>query len=133
MSATVKVGAHGRNAGWWRVRDAIAVDRNFTNSNRSFRGERVTDWRALPSWPGQLPEHFAGFYQAHRDRIDYVIYSYETPIAWHVRAVPGAAAAAWYYPSTRYSVTTSRHQSQTHVAIAEQPASSVYTGHVVIG
>lgn len=37
MSATVKVGAHGRNAGWWRVRDAIAVDRNFTNSNRSFR------------------------------------------------------------------------------------------------
>lgn len=35
----------------------------------------------------------------------YVVYSYGTPIAWR------PAGGAWVAPQTRYSVTTSHHQS----------------------
>lgn len=35
---------------------------------------------------------------------DFVVYSYATPIAWHV-------GGAWIIPEVRYTVTTSRHQS----------------------
>lgn len=50
--------------------------------------------------------------------IDYVVYSYNTPIAWH-------SASGWIVPDVKYSVTTSRHQSKIEVAV-HQVAQGVY-------
>lgn len=43
--------------------------------------------------------------------IDYVVRSYATPIAWFDRE------RGWVMPATRYSVTTSKHQSIVRAAL----------------
>lgn len=52
---------------------------------------------------GRLPKEHADTFQAHNP--DYVVSSYSTPIAWH------SEAHGWHMPDTKYSPTTSRHQS----------------------
>ena len=42
--------------------------------------------------------------------VDYVVYSYKTPIAWHT-------PDGWVYPSHTYSVSTTRHQGVVRQAI----------------
>lgn len=54
---------------------------------------------------GILPGDWAGVLHARRDSIDYVIRSYDTPIAWHDREL------GWVMPACKYSRTTTRHQS----------------------
>lgn len=64
-------------------------------SGRVPHGETFTAWES-----GRLPrEHVESF-----QRATYAVFSYATPIAW-------VADGAWVIPATRYSVTTSRHQS----------------------
>lgn len=59
---------------------------------------------------GYLPREYRDeFYAAN---MDYVVYSYSTPIAWHV---PGEG---WTVPDVKYSRTTSRHQGIVRRAIA---------------
>lgn len=41
----------------------------------------------------------------------YVVYSYDTPIAWRLPSGP------WVFNMTTYSATTSKHQSLIHSAI----------------
>lgn len=41
----------------------------------------------------------------------YVVYSYETPIAWRLRS------GAWIKNGTRYSATTAKHQGKVFSAI----------------
>ncbi len=41
--------------------------------------------------------------------IDYIVYSYATPIAWHSRS------NGWHKVSQKFSVTTSRHQSSLYM------------------
>jgi len=60
---------------------------------------------------GRLPRDWARTLTARRDVIDYVIYSYATPIAWHDKE------AGWVVPDVRYSVTTSRHQGTVRAAL----------------
>jgi len=43
----------------------------------------------------------------------YVVYSYDTPIAWHT------ATLGWYVVSQKFSVTTSKHQNLIKRAIAD--------------
>jgi len=43
----------------------------------------------------------------------YVVYSYDTPIAWHTDG------QGWYVVSQKFSVTTSKHQNLIRRAIAE--------------
>ena len=45
-------------------------------------------------------------------KINYIVYSYETPIAWHT-------SEGWYTVEQKFSVTTSKHQTFTRRAIAE--------------
>lgn len=45
----------------------------------------------------------------------YVIYSYETPIAWH-------AAGSWTIPAEHYSHTTTTHQGIVRVAVGSSVA-----------
>ena len=43
----------------------------------------------------------------------YVVYSYDTPIAWHTDA------QGWYVVEQKFSVTTSKHQNFVRRAIAD--------------
>ena len=47
-------------------------------------------------------------------KIDYVVYSYNTPIAYHVAS---PTFNEWIYPDVSYSRTTSRHQTKIKAAL----------------
>ncbi len=47
------------------------------------------------------------------DTIDYVVYSYSTPVAWHT-------PAGWYMVQQRFSNTTSRTQSRIRAALRDE-------------
>lgn len=78
--------------------------------------EEVTSASALtaePTTPGYVrstgrlaPEHHESFQKA-----DYAVYSYATPIAWHV------PSEGWVMPMDKYSLTTTQHQSHIRVLI----------------
>jgi len=46
------------------------------------------------------------------DKINFFVYSYGTPIAWHT-------AKGWYVVEQKFTPTTSKHQSLTRRAIAD--------------
>ena len=46
------------------------------------------------------------------DKINFFVYSYGTPIAWHT-------AEGWYVVEQKFTPTTSKHQNLTRRAIAE--------------
>ncbi len=53
-------------------------------------------------------------------KIDYVIYSYQTPIAWHYADIHLGTVhqdGRWEIPEARYSVTTTAHQRAVRTAI----------------
>ena len=70
---------------------------------------------SAPGGTGYLPKEFNQSVRAHRSQIDYTVYSYDTPIAWHL-AVPGTDGM-WVVPSVRYSNATSLHQSRVREAL----------------
>lgn len=47
---------------------------------------------------------------------DYVVYSYNTPIAWHLSHDDGEDR--WIVPDVKYSMTTTRHQGKISTAIS---------------
>jgi hypothetical protein len=57
-------------------------------------------------------EEFAKFKNV-ETQVDYVVYSYGTPIAWHTDTY------GWYVVEQKFSVTTSKHQNYVRRAIAE--------------
>lgn len=57
---------------------------------------------------GQLPPE----YLRQILRADYVVYSYQTPIAWHNRD------GQWVQPDVKYSPTTTKHQGKIAVALS---------------
>ena len=97
------------------TRDANAIARAIKN------GEDFTTGGALkgvanPSWvhTGRMNAADSAVLYATHDivEIDYVVYSYGTPIAYRT------AAGEWTIPSAKYSVTTSKHQGTTRYAIS---------------
>jgi hypothetical protein len=64
---------------------------------------------------GRLNNEEAEKYNKERDFIHYVVYSYNTPIAWHT-------LGGWYIVSQKFSQTTSKHQNLTRRAIADSLA-----------
>lgn len=84
-------------------RDAERLIRNlqpFTGSN--FHG--TTSFEGYGRMDRSLGHAFAV------ESADYIVYSYATPIAWHL-------AGSWVMPHTKFSVTTTRHQSYVRRAI----------------
>lgn len=60
--------------------------------------------------------HKAIFNEACYNReIEYVVYSYETPVAWYYSS--GDKAGTWEIPDVFYSVTTTSHQKTVRTAI----------------
>lgn len=92
----------------WHARDRmvelVESGRPFSNHSGSFRGEPVTG-RYVST--GEMPTNHAEFMRTFAGEIDYVIFSYATPVAWH-------ANGEWYIPDVKYSRTTTRHQSYLH-------------------
>lgn len=54
---------------------------------------------------GQLPTEWRERFYTDADEVDYVVYSYATPIAWHT------VFGQWVIPPVKYSMSTSHHQS----------------------
>lgn len=77
----------------------------FTNRNFQYdytrAGELPTVWREV----------------LRVDRPDYVVTSYETPIAWHVANDGDGDDERWVIPDVRYSATTTRHQNLVRTAL----------------
>lgn len=67
--------------------------------------------RAVMISLGHLPRHLDRFWHAERRNVDYVVYSYATPIAWRLKS------GEWKYPEVTYSMTTTRHQHVTRMAL----------------
>jgi len=91
-------------AGWLDKREP------FKNSTGSLSGTT----KVLAGWAsmGHLPDEWSRTFQARSFLIDYVIYSYGTPIAWHDKE------AGWVEPDVKYSPTTSQHQGSVRTAIS---------------
>src|ERR1022692_987307 len=91
MVATLPI----KKTGWWVYRDILA------------RREAFTTHGALEGVPGpavsfgRLPYEWLSSAR----NADYVVYSYSTPIAWHVYG-------GWMVPDEHYSATTSCHQGK---------------------
>ncbi len=62
---------------------------------------------------GSLEADWGRVIQARIELIDYFVYSYRTPIAWHDKE------CGWVIPNIRYSNTTSRHQSAIRAAVRD--------------
>lgn len=52
-------------------------------------------------------------YNADKADIDYVVMSYATPIAWHVRNE--TTEGRWHRVAQKFSVTTSKHQGNLYM------------------
>lgn len=77
---------------------------------------RYTMYRDL----GELPLEWKVRYI--KDRPDYVVYSYRTPIAWHTLGYVRKDGQSWVeehwtLPDVKYSTTTSRHQGIVRTAL----------------
>lgn len=93
--------------GWWQFTPHLK-DLTPFRTHGSLRGEPVT---AGAYATGRLPAE-------HRDAarattVDYVVFSYGTPIAWH------DSVTGWVMPDERYSATTSAQQTKIRTAIGQ--------------
>lgn len=86
-------------------------------ARESFRTNGALKGVARPEWIdlGKMSVRDYGYLRSDRDfyGIDYVIYSYTTPIAWL------RGDGSWFMPEADYSVTTKRQKAIIRVAIAE--------------
>lgn len=96
----------GRNASQ-EIADACDARQPWKNNGGSMRGVPMSPY-ASPSY-GMMPEDEREVLIAlvRTGDLDYVIYSYATPIAWH-------ANGEWTKSSSRYSPTTSQHQGRLY-------------------
>lgn len=107
-----------------RTRQIIetSVDRKEKFDRGNVSGKWVDkDWYRSGS-VGSLPSEFTKVLNEHSKLGDlFVIYSYLTPIAWYsLNDSYSQGTNKWYYPNTRYSVSTSSHQSAVRYALRGQ-------------
>ena len=96
---TIRTTTRNANA----IARAIRQGEDFTTSG-ALKGE------ACPAFisTGRMPDSDAAKLRA--AKIDYVVYSYGTPIAYR-------ANGEWVTPDAKYSVTTSKHQTSIRYAL----------------
>lgn len=100
-------GTHGR------IHKAIMAGKEFVTG--AMRGVTVAhDQRSILTLGRLDREHHSSV-----KRADYVVYSYSTPIGWHIPASDSDGGTAyWVVPDDTYSVTTNRHQGLVRVALS---------------
>jgi hypothetical protein len=93
------------------VAEWLAKRADFSNSNKSFRGIACPDGM-IGFWThGQLPGDELAAMKLRAEGITYVVYSYQTPIAY-------LWCDQWYVPDVHYSATTTTHQSVVRTAVS---------------
>jgi hypothetical protein len=110
-----------KSDGWSTLSNLVRERRPFTNSTRHFRG--VTSVELGWDISGRLsePDRSAFETAAAMRTLDYAIYSYGTPIAWHT-------PTGWTVPDTKYSATTTGHQALVQAAIELDRPAAGYLG-----
>jgi len=91
----------------WQAREALA-DRKAFKTYGSFK---ATGPEALP-WGNRLPADWRERYERQYDEITYVVWSYDTPIAWVLE--DGSVIKV----NHKWSVTTSKHQGMLYALTA---------------
>lgn len=117
-SDAVQLGHYGRSkpAMWTAYRDALKARKHFQAHNvegipAPLPLHRTTNLKPVR---GSLRAPAGSDRGASLDHADYVVFSYDTPIAWH-----DAERDAWVIPDVRYSVTTSKHQGTIRTAVSQ--------------
>lgn len=77
----------------------------------ALKGVNVNEQGLLGAFGRLDAQEFAKFKQEETS-VDYIVYSYDTPIAWH-------SSNGWYVVEQKFSVTTSKHTNYVRRAIAE--------------
>lgn len=103
--------------GWWKFQPFLESRTPFKTYGK-FYGTDEPD-----RYTGRLDNTDAAVYLTDFPYIDYVVYSYVTPIAWHVW-YPGTTGVTqsesyWVMPGRKYSPTTTGHQGKIRVALHE--------------
>ena len=97
------------------TRNAAAIARALKNGE-NFATSGALKGEASPQWigSGRMGIADANVMDTTRDEhgIDYVVYSYGTPIAYRAED-----SGEWVVPDTKYSVTTSKHQGTIRYAL----------------
>jgi hypothetical protein len=100
-----------------QVAREINMMRNFRTHTGSHRGENIREGATLtlPS-DNQLPKEWEESFLS--SGAQYVVWSYDTPIAWWVPTSEGGPKEThgWVIPDVSYSVTTSRYQGMCNLA-----------------
>lgn len=103
--------------GWWTFAKVLRERKPFAGATTASDARRAP-LHGNPVDPAttveltnesQLPAGWAAVLRS--ESVDYVVWDYATPIAWHV-----AGQADWVIPDVRYSKTTTRHQNLMRVA-----------------
>ena len=102
------------------LRDALRNRGDFAISTGNLRGDALTPGRLFVF--GELPAE----YRDSAMSADYVVYSYQTPIAWHLAGQDAENDEAWIVPGTPYSRTTTQHQIAVRSALYSLPGNYVY-------
>lgn len=107
--APVKLGFYGKTlpCDWRDFRDVIAARHAFNAGSMKGRNRFF-----YPPGHGQLPPE----YWQHLNGADYVIWSYDTPVAWH-----NPEEGYWWVPDVIYSHVTSAHQWLVRMATGHLP------------
>jgi hypothetical protein len=121
MSTPVLALKHGQNHR--RDLETMATRSNsglpWRNSSSSFHGEPVTPGARIGTGQMSGPELEEFCEHMHAGRVEYVIFSYSTPIAYLVTGEPGHAAF-WLITDTRYSNTTSQQVGRLYLLRQEK-------------
>lgn len=88
--------------------------REFDTPTNSLRGVREIERDGNPGRLGDASPAGLALWRADRPVMDYVVYSYDTPIAWHVR---GDGFSEWVIPNASYSQTTTQHQNKINASL----------------
>lgn len=105
-----------------RIRTTVQKAHQPISKLEEFTAASMSGWQCSKAPTlGHLPEAFRTLIDA--QSVDYVVFSYSTPIAWHT-------PDGWVVPPVRYSVTTSRHQGQARLGAHYSADDVISTGPV---
>lgn len=111
------------NKGWLPFADALDSLQPF-KTHGALRGLEHDPSRSV-NLVGKLADRYlASNGQLSTREVDYLVYSYETPIAWHTDR------SGWLVPAGKYSITTTDHQHLISLAVDNPPGSAAYRRQV---
>jgi hypothetical protein len=96
----------------WQTMGKLMANRERWNTSGALKGRATSHGLIRSGYSlGRLPGDWSRTVQARESLINYVVYSYATPIAWH------DTEAGWVIPDEHYSVTTTIHQNRIRTAL----------------